>query len=84
MSLEDFDILELQDRYLYLMTEYVNLARELAPKLDKFGKYRKELQLLTVEFSRRGVTVEDPDSLKKLIEAELEKRKQMLNEDEDK
>lgn len=84
MSLEDFDILELQDRYLYLMTEYVNLARELAPKLDKFGKYRKELQLLTVEFSRRGVTVEDPDSLKKLIEAELEKRKQMPNEDEDK
>jgi hypothetical protein len=84
MSLEDFDILELQDRYLYLMKEYVNLAIEIAPKMDKFGKYRKELQLLAVEFSRRGFTVEDPESLKKLVEAELDKRKQMPNEDEDK
>lgn len=84
MSFEDADILELKDRYSYLMTKYVNLARELAPKLDKFGKYRKELQLLAVEFSRRGTTVEDSEVLKEQMQEELEKRNQMSNEDQDK
>jgi len=85
MSLDGADILELKDRYYYLMTKYVELAKELAPKLDKFGKYRKELQLLSVEFIKRGVSLEDPDGLKKLIEEELEKRKQMTDgEDQNK
>lgn len=74
-SLENADTLELLDRYKFLIKKYSELALELSVKLDKFGKYRNELQLLTVEFSKRGVTAEDPESLKKIIEQELEKRK---------
>ena len=80
MSLEDTDILELQDRYFYLIPLYVQLAMELAPKIEKFGKYRKELQLLTAEFVRRGVSTSDPEGLTKLVEEELTKRKQIDGE----
>jgi hypothetical protein len=74
MSLENSDVLELLDRYNFLIEEYVKMAGELAGKLEKFGKYKQELQALSVEFVRRGVKPQEPDSLKKLIEAELEKR----------
>jgi hypothetical protein len=77
MSLEEADILELKGRYYSLLQKYVDLSIELAPKLDKFGRYRKELQLLTVEFANRGVTMEDPVELVKQMKDEAEKRKQM-------
>ena len=74
MSLEDTDLFELTDRYIYLVQEYVKLATEIAPKLEKFGKYKQELQAIVVEFARRNVTPNDPENLKKLIEEELAKR----------
>ena len=74
MSIEDADTLELVDRYNYLIKKYGELALELVPMLDKFGKYKKELQLLTVEFVNRGVNTKDPESLTKLVKDELEKR----------
>ena len=74
MSIESADTFELVDRYNYLIQEYVKLAGELVPKMEKFGKYRQELQALTVEFVRRGVNVSDPEPLKKLVEEELQKR----------
>jgi len=74
MSLKDADIFELTERYNSVLREYVDLAIELAPKLEKFGKQKRELQLLSVEFVERGVSVEDPDSLKNLVMQELEKR----------
>ena len=74
MSLEDADILELTDRYNYLIQQYAKLSIELADKLEKFGKYKKELETLTVEFGRRGASVEDPEPLKKLVEQEISKR----------
>ena len=58
----------------FLIKKYGELALQLAPALDRFGKYNKELQLLTVEFVNRGVSVDDPDSLIELINAELAKR----------
>jgi hypothetical protein len=74
MSLEDADILELTDRYNFIVNEYVQLAVKLAPLLEKFGKYKKELEALTVEFVRRGVTAENPKGLASLIQEELDKR----------
>lgn len=60
-------------RYYQVLEKYVNLASELAPKLDKFGKYKQELQLLTLEFTNRGVTPEDPESLIKLLTEKYQK-----------
>jgi hypothetical protein len=74
VSLEDADTFELTDRYNYLVQEYVKLSVELAGKLEKFGKYKKELEMLTVEFVRRGVDVKDSEPLTNLIKDELEKR----------
>ncbi len=76
MSLEDASIVDLTERYNYLIQKYASLALELAPKLEKFGKYKKELQLLSVEFVNRGVNVQDPESLTNLVAEELEKRKE--------
>jgi len=73
--LEEADILELRDRYNFLAQKYVELAIDLTPKFEKFGKYRKELQLLSAEFIRRGADLEDPVSLQKIIEEEIAKRK---------
>ena len=70
MSLEDADTFELKDRYDFLIQKYVLLAKDLVPMLDKFGKYRQELQLISVEFQKRGVNVEDPQSLVELLEGE--------------
>ena len=74
MSLKGADILELKDRYDWLVQKYVALAVELAPKFEEFGRYRKELQLLTVEFVDRGYENKDPHSLTKLVEEEIQKR----------
>lgn len=74
MGLKDADILELTDRYTFLIKKYGELALELAPKLEKFGKYKKELQLITLEFVERGVNIKDPESLKNLLKEEIDKR----------
>jgi len=79
MDLSNIDILELVDRYNNLIKFYTELALEIAPKLDKFGKYKKELEILTVEFVKRGFKVEEPDSLKRMVEEELAKRNILEN-----
>lgn len=74
MSLSDTDILELNDRYTFLIKEYTKLAIEIAPLLDRFGKYKKELELITVEFVKRGFNPKNPEGLEKMIQDELDKR----------
>jgi len=74
--LEDVDIFELRDRYSFLIGNYADLAIELAPKLEQFGKYKKELELISAEFISRGAEPDDPESLKKLLEGEIAKRTQ--------
>jgi len=73
-NLETTDLLELIDRYNYLIKTYVPLAAEIAPKLEKFGKYRQELQVISAEFVRRGYKPEEPESLTQMVEVELQKR----------
>jgi len=73
-NLDNVDTLELLDRYNNIIKKYCEISIELAPKLEKFGKYREELQLLSAEFKKRGYVPEEQDSLKKLIEKELETR----------
>lgn len=74
-AFKDVDILELTDRYNFLIKKYSTLAVDLANMLEKFGKYRKELQALTVEFVNRGIQVDKREDLEQLIHNELEKRK---------
>lgn len=74
MSLKDADTLELLDRFNYLVGKYVPLAVELAPKLEEFGKYRKELQLIVGELAIRGIKPKEPEELKKVIESAIEQR----------
>lgn len=71
---ESVDTVDLLDRYRDLIERYVKIAQELAPKLEKFGKYRQELQQITVEFVNRGISAQDPESLIKIVEEELRKR----------
>jgi hypothetical protein len=82
MSLKDVDILEILDRYNFVAENYVKLAIELAPMLEKFGKYKKELELLTVEFVEREVVIKDRDDLEDLIKKEIEKRRNKANVEE--
>jgi hypothetical protein len=74
MSFENVDTSELVDRYDFLIKKYAELALELVPLLDKFGKHKKELQLLTVEFVNRGVDVKDPEKLSMLVMEEMNKK----------
>lgn len=66
--IENVDILELLDRYNLLLKEYVELSIELSGKLEKFGRIRNELQILTVEFKKRGVEPKDPQELIEFFE----------------
>jgi hypothetical protein len=79
MSLKDTDTLELLDRYGFVAEKYVKLAIELAPKLEKFGKYRKELQVLTAEFVERDLKIEGTEDLESLIKEEIGKRSEQVD-----
>jgi hypothetical protein len=62
MDLSSSDTLELQERCEHLIKEYTKIANELAPLLEKFGRTRKELQIIMVELQKRGVKVEGNES----------------------
>lgn len=70
-NLENIDLSDLIQRYEQLIKSYVPLAIEVGEKLDKFGKIRQELQIISVEFVRRNYTPEDPEKLKSMIENAL-------------
>ena len=74
MALNDADNLELLERFDFLVKKYVPLAKELAEKFEKFGKYRKELQLISVELNNRGINPKDPEDLVKMLEDLLSRR----------
>jgi hypothetical protein len=65
---------ELLHRYNSLIGKYVELAKELAPKLEQFGKYREELQYISIEFKKRGFDPQIPESLSIMLEEELKSR----------
>ena len=71
MAIESADNLELIDRYRFLIVEYVKLAPELATKLEQFGRLKKELEVITAEFIKRKVNIEDLD--KEIKKEEKEK-----------
>ena len=73
MGLEDCDILELEDRYNYIAKKYVDLAKELAPKLEEFGRYRDELQTIVLEYVNRNKQPPQTDSLEEEIKNEIER-----------
>ena len=52
------DSAELIDRYRMLIVDYQRLSVELAQYLEKYGKIRKELQILVDEFNKRKINIE--------------------------
>ena len=74
MALSDATTEELLSRFDFVVQKYVPLAAELDPKIEKFGKYRKELQAIVVELQERGVNPNEPEELEELIKEELNKR----------
>lgn len=71
MGIKETDTLELLDRFDYLAQKYIPLAAELAPKIEKFGKYKRELEFIVVELQIRGVQPKDNEELKHIIESLL-------------
>ena len=83
MGMNEADTLELLSRFDSLVKKYVPLAAELAPKIEKFGKYRRELQAITVELKNRGVEPQDNEELSQIIKDEIEKRGKEVDERHD-
>lgn len=61
--METSDSSELIDRYKVLILDYQKLSIELAQYLEKYGKVRKELQILLDEFNKRKINIEEIDLL---------------------
>ena len=75
MSFKDSEDSELVDRYDYVIKEYVALATKIAPILEQFGRYRKELQALTVEINDRNLLVPESEELKAVIEETIKEKR---------
>jgi len=80
MTLNNSETIDLLDRFDYVAKKYVPLAAEIAPKLEQFGKYKRELEAIVVELKSRGVEPQDSEELTQIIEEELKKRGQELDE----
>lgn len=82
--MNDLELLDLVDRYTYLSKKYGDLALDLAPKLEQFGKYRKELQFILEQMKKKGLDPQDSEKIKELLEQELQKmsasKQESLNE----
>ena len=83
MSIENSDTSDLLFRYNDLVSKYVELSIDISQKLEKFGKYRKELQILTVELVKRDV-VSDLKSLEDKITEELNRVNKLINDEKQK
>lgn len=57
------ELLELQDRYNYLAEKYVEAATRLIPLLEEFGRFKKEMEYITVEFAKYNQEPEEPKEL---------------------
>lgn len=59
MTLDSSDSSELAERFQSLMVDYQIVSKDLADKLEKYGKIRKELQILLEEFQKRNIKLEE-------------------------
>jgi hypothetical protein len=73
-DLTNINLEDLVDRYNSLIDKYVPLAIEIAPLMEKFGKYRQELQIISAELVKRGFNASEPEKLFTLVEEEIRKR----------
>jgi predicted nucleic acid-binding Zn-ribbon protein len=71
VSSDNVDLLELQDRYNQLVEKSVLLSREIASKLEEFGRHRKEIIYIREQFEKQGREVKESDSLIEKHEEEL-------------
>ena len=71
---DNVDTSELLERYGDLMSKYVKIAKELAPRLESFGKLRQELQAITLELASRNAVPEDSKDLVDDVKKEIDKR----------
>ena len=74
MAISDIDTYELLDRFNQLIKKYVPLANELAIKVERFGKYRKELQSIVAELKTRDEIPQEHKALERKLLEVLEAR----------
>lgn len=65
---------DLIGRFNQLLHNYIPLAKELADKLETFGKQRRELQAIFVELKERDLNFEEPESLRQVVEDALREK----------
>lgn len=58
MSLEISETEELIDRFKVLVIDYQKLSIELAKNLEKYGKIRQELIILSEELNKRKINID--------------------------
>jgi len=73
MSVESSETSELLYRFNSLANKYVKLSLEISKLFEKFGNYRKELQLIAVELGNRGINANSPEELTRQIEEAISK-----------
>lgn len=78
MNSDDIDLVELKDRYNYLVERYILLAKELAPKLEEFGRCKKEIEFINEQFAKKSQELVDSEKLMEKYEEDL---KSSINKD---
>jgi hypothetical protein len=71
VSSDDVDLLELQDRYNQLVEKSVILSKEIAAKLEEFGRHRKEIIYIREQFEKQGKAIKESEDLVEKHEGEL-------------
>lgn len=59
MSLGTSETAELVDRFKFLTIDYQKLSIELAKNLEKYGKIRQELIILSEELNKRKINIDE-------------------------
>jgi hypothetical protein len=72
MSLDDTPLMELKDRYVYLVQKYLQIAPELIKKIEEFGRIKKELEFITAEFIKRNAVDEIRKELEQIEKEHVE------------
>ena len=76
----EFDRLEMQDRYNYLIEKSVELSKEIAAKLEEFGRHRKEIIYIIEQFVNNNANLQEPARVVEKHQKDLESALEVLDD----
>ena len=68
---ENTETAELTDRYRTLIVDYKSISEDLVRCLERYGKVRKELQILLDEFNKRKINIDEIEVIIKNEDTDL-------------